>query len=168
MFLLLGREKNVMYSKLMNNPFKYMIFFFALGFITNFEYTTFFSCLIERNIFYERSISIKQLWIEIIEKIGCSKSVRPSTVVYIIYITWTYFEHHFSQLFRVRFVLSRWTFFKIYFFRWDTRVIIFKFDEIPSRLIKNSMYWRYYRKTDTQTSCIEYVFLLVMQKNKNT
>ena len=31
-----------------------------------FEYITFFSCLNKRNIFYERSISIKQLWLEII------------------------------------------------------------------------------------------------------
>ena len=36
--------------------------------------------------FLKRTISIKQLWNEIIEKIGCSKSVRASTVIYIIYI----------------------------------------------------------------------------------
>ena len=46
------------------------------GLLTNFEYTTFFSCPNKRNSFYERSISIKQLWLEIFEKIGCSKSVR--------------------------------------------------------------------------------------------
>jgi len=44
-------------------------------------YITFFSCPNKRNIFCERSISIKQLWLETIEKIGCSKSVRPSTVI---------------------------------------------------------------------------------------
>ena len=49
----------------------------------------------ERNIFYKRSTSIKQLWLEIIEKIGCSKSVQPSTVIYIIYKVRTDFEHHF-------------------------------------------------------------------------
>ena len=43
--------------------------------------------------FYRRSISIKQLWLEIIEKIWCLKSVRPSTFIYIIYITRTDFEH---------------------------------------------------------------------------
>ena len=36
------------------------------------------------------------------ERIGCSKSVRPSTAIYIIYITQTNFEHHFSQLFLVK------------------------------------------------------------------
>ena len=77
---------------------------------TNFEYITFLSCLYQRNIFYKRSISIKQLWLEIIEKIGCSKSVGPSTVIYIVYITRTNFEHHFSQLFPVRAVWSRLTF----------------------------------------------------------
>jgi len=53
----------------------------------------------------------------IIGKIGCTKSVRPSTVIYIIiYITRTDFAHHFSLLFRVRVVLSRWTFWKNIFF----------------------------------------------------
>ena len=37
--------------------------------------------------------------------------------IYIIYITWTAFEHLFSQLFRVKVVLSRWTFYKKCFFR---------------------------------------------------
>ena len=79
------------------------------GLFTNFEYITFFLCPNKRNISYKRSISIKQLWLEIIEKIGCSKSVRPSTIIYIIYRTRTDFEHHFFQLFRVRVVLSKWT-----------------------------------------------------------
>ena len=82
------------------------------GLFTNFEYITFFSYHKERNIFYERFISIKQLWLEIIEKIWCSQTVRPSTVIYVIYITRTEFEHHFSQLFLVRVVLSRWSFHK--------------------------------------------------------
>ena len=43
---------------------------------TNFEYITFFSCPTERNIFYKRFISIKPLWLEIIEKKGCTESVR--------------------------------------------------------------------------------------------
>ena len=72
---------------------------------TNFEYITLFSCLNERNIFYKKFISIKQ----IIEKVGCLKSVLSSTVIYIIYITRTDFEHHFSHSFEVRVVLSRWT-----------------------------------------------------------
>ena len=55
---------------------------------------------------------IKQLCLEIIEKIGCSKSVRPSIVIYIMYILRTDFEHSFSQLFRVRVVLSRWNFYE--------------------------------------------------------
>ena len=63
------------------------------GLFTNFEYITFFSCPTERNIFYKRSISIKPLWLEINEKRGCTKSVRPSTIIYIIYITRTDFVH---------------------------------------------------------------------------
>ena len=82
-------------------------------------------CFNKRNIFYKRSISIKQFWLEIIEKIGCSKSVRPSTVIYIMYITRTDFEHHFSQLFRVRVVLSRWTFYKKCFFCWGMNKMLF-------------------------------------------
>ena len=81
-------------------------------------------CLNEQNIFYKKSISIKLLWLEIIEKIGCSKSVRPSTVVYYIYITRTDFEHHFSQLFRIRVVLSRCTFYKKCFFCWGTKKML--------------------------------------------
>jgi len=37
------------------------------------------------------------------------------------YISRTDFEHHFSQLFRVKVVLSRWTFHRKYFFFWDTK-----------------------------------------------
>ena len=62
--------------------------------------------------FYETSNSRKQLWFEIVKKIGCSKSVWSNIVIYIIYITRTDFEHHFSQLFWVRVVLSRWNFHK--------------------------------------------------------
>ena len=40
------------------------------GLFTNFEYIKIFSCLYNRNIFYERSILIKQLWLETIEKNG--------------------------------------------------------------------------------------------------
>ena len=93
-------------------------------FFTNFEYITFFSCPNKRNIFYKRSMWFKQFWFEIIEKIWCSKSVRLSTVIYILYITPTDFEHHFSQLFRVRVVLSKWTFYKKCFF-WDTKKICY-------------------------------------------
>ena len=46
------------------------------GLFTNFEYITFFSCLNKGNTFYERSISIKQLWLDIIQKNGAqSQSV---------------------------------------------------------------------------------------------
>ena len=95
------------------------------GLFTNFEYITFFSCPTIRNIFCKRSISIKPLWLETIEKRGCPKSVRPSTVIYIIYITPTDFEHHSSQILRVRVVLSRWTFYKKGFFRWDTKKMLY-------------------------------------------
>ena len=58
------------------------IFAHLKGLFTNFDYITFFSCL-HRNIFYKRSISMRQLWLEIVEKLGYSKSVRPNTVGYI-------------------------------------------------------------------------------------
>ena len=92
------------------------IFWVFKGIIHQFWIYNNFPLLNKGNIFYERSISIKPLWLEIIEKKGCTKSVRPSTIIYIIYITRTDFEHHFSQLFRVRVVLSRWTFYKKCFF----------------------------------------------------
>ena len=94
---------------------------------TKFEYITFFSCPNRRNIFNRRFISKKHLWLEVIDKIGCSKSVRPSTVIYIIYIyiTRTDFEHNFNQLFRVRVVLSRWTFHEKCFFCWDTKKMLY-------------------------------------------
>ena len=94
------------------------------GLFTNFEYIIFFSCLTKRNIFCKRSISIKPLWLEIIEKRGCTKSVRLSTIIYIIYIHGLTLCTLFSQLFRVRVVLSRWAFYKKYFFCWDAN----KFD----------------------------------------
>ena len=68
------------------------------GLFTNFEYITFFSCPTKRNIFCKRSISIKPLWLEIIEKRGCTKSVQPSTIIYIIYITRTDFVHPFFSI----------------------------------------------------------------------
>ena len=49
------------------------------GLFTNFEYIPFFSCPNKRNIFRERSISIEQLWLEIIEKNGA----QSQSVLYI-------------------------------------------------------------------------------------
>ena len=46
---------------------------------TSFEYITFFSCFNKRNIYYRRSISMKQLWLEIIEKNGA----QSQSVLYI-------------------------------------------------------------------------------------
>ena len=60
------------------------------GLFTNFEYIPFFSCPTERNISYKRFISIKPIWLEIIEKKGCTKSVR---VIYIIVLGRTDFVH---------------------------------------------------------------------------
>ena len=85
--LLLRHEKNVIYSKMVNNPFKEELEFKnkhaqnLKGLLTNFEYITFFSCLNRRNIFYERSTSIKQLWLEIFEKIGCSIISSQSGII---------------------------------------------------------------------------------------
>jgi len=94
------------------------------GMSTNFEYITFFSCLNKRNIFYKRSISIKQLWLKIIEKIGCSKSAWLSNAIYALYIIYN-FEHNFTKLFRVRVVTSRWTLHKKGFFCWDTEKVLY-------------------------------------------
>ena len=55
---------------------------------TNFEYITFFSCPTKRNIFYKRLISIKPLWLEIIEKKGCTKSVRVICIYNIYNSDW--------------------------------------------------------------------------------
>ena len=65
---------------------------------TNFEYITFFSCPTERNIFYKRFISIKPLWLEIIEKKGCTKSVRVIYIIYIIVLGRTDFVHPFFSI----------------------------------------------------------------------
>ena len=80
---------------------------------TNFEYITYFSCLNKRNI----SISIKQF---------CTVMLYL-----IIYITRTDFEHHFSQLFRVRVVLSRWTYYKKFYFAETRKNVIY------SKLVNN-------------------------------
>ena len=68
------------------------------GLFTNFEYITFFSCPTERNIFYKRFISIKPLWLEIIEKKGCTKSVRVIYIIYIIVLGRTDFVHPFFSI----------------------------------------------------------------------
>ena len=41
-------------------------------------------CALERNVFYERSFSEKPLLLEVIERIGCTKSILPSTNVRIV------------------------------------------------------------------------------------
>ena len=71
------------------------MYLYLKGLFTNFEYITFFSCPTKSNIFYQRPFSKKHLWLEIIKIIACSKSVRPSTIIYIIYITRTDFVHPF-------------------------------------------------------------------------
>ena len=63
------------------------------GLFINFEYISFFSCPTERNIFYKRFISIKPLWLEIIEKKGCTKSVCVIYIIYIIVLGRTDFVH---------------------------------------------------------------------------
>ena len=68
------------------------------GLFTNFEYIKKFSCSTERNIFYERFISIKPLWLEIIVKKGCTKSVRVIYIIYIIVLGRTDFVHPFFSI----------------------------------------------------------------------
>ena len=47
----------------------------------------------KRNIFYKRFIPIKPLWLEKIEKKGCTKSVRVIYIIYIIVLGRTDFVH---------------------------------------------------------------------------
>ena len=83
--LIIRLHTNTLHETQLRSPIIYARMFISLkGLFTNFEYITFFSCPTERNIFYKRFISIKPLWLEIIEKKGCTKSVR---VIYMIYIT---------------------------------------------------------------------------------
>ena len=53
------------------------------GLFTSFEYITFFVSQ-QKKHFSSKFHLEKKLWLEIIEKIGCSKSVLQSTVLYII------------------------------------------------------------------------------------
>ena len=62
--------------------------------LTNFWYITFFFVPQHKKHFL--------LKVEIIEKLGCSNSVRPSTVIYDIYITRTDFEHHFFSIISIQ------------------------------------------------------------------
>ena len=61
---------------------------------TNFEFITFFSCLNIRNILYKRSISIKQLRLEIIEKNGTQS--RSVLYLYITELGWVDLVDPFS------------------------------------------------------------------------
>ena len=94
------------------------------GLFINFKYTTFFPCLIRITIIYERSISIKQLWLENLRKMVLKVSPYY-TYVYIIYIivylVGLTLSTLFSQLLRVKDVLSRWTFHKKCSFCWPTK-----------------------------------------------
>ena len=82
--------------------------------------------------------------------------------IYIMYIVRTDFEHHLSQLFRIRIVLSRFTFHKKCFFRWDTKnkVIYLKivnnpfninlqlslvmFPQFPTQQQHKNFYWQFF------------------------
>ena len=104
-------------------PMIHVFYYISLkGMFTNLEYIKRISCLNKRNKLHERSISIKQFWLEIIWKNGAqSQSDRVLLYMLYIYITRTDFKHHFSQLFLVRVILSRWTFHEVCFFCWDTK-----------------------------------------------
>ena len=96
------------------------------GLFTNFEYITFFSCPTKRNIFCERSILIKSLWLEIIEKKGCTKSVRVIYIIYIIVLGRTDFVHPFFSI-----ILSQSAFIEMdllqknVFFWWGTKKMLY-------------------------------------------
>ena len=67
------------------------------GLFTNFEYITFFSYPTKRNIFCKRSISIRPLWLDIIEEKRVHK-VNPTEYYYIycIYNTDCHWAPFFS------------------------------------------------------------------------
>ena len=106
---------------------------------SNLEYITFSLCLNKRDIFYERAISIKQLWLEIIEKIGCSKSVSIYNMyhiyVYVSYMDWLW-APFFLNYFEPELFYRNVPFIKKCFFCWDTKKLIY------SKLVSNPFkYW---------------------------
>ena len=83
------------------------------GIVHQFSIYNIFFVSQQKNFFYKMPISIKQLWLGD-NWVNRVLKVSPTENCYIniIYITRTYFEHHFSQLSWVRIILSRWTFHK--------------------------------------------------------
>ena len=92
---------------------------------TNFEYITFFSCPTERNIFYKRFISIKPLWLEIIEKKGCTKSVRVIYIIYIIVLGRTDFVHPFLSIISSQSGFIEMDLLQKMFFLWGTKKMVY-------------------------------------------
>ena len=84
----------------------YLVFLSLKRLFTNFEYITFFSCPTERNIFYKRFILIKPLCLEIIEKKGCTNSVRVIYIIYIIVLGRTDFVHPFFSIISMLFIIA--------------------------------------------------------------
>ena len=80
--------------------------------------------------------------------------VSPIEYCYIYYIniTRTDVEHHFSQLYRVRFVLSRWTFYRKCFFCWGTKKMLYiqNWWTIPLRRIEKESILRESTKKQIQ------------------
>ena len=80
------------------------------GLFTNFEYITFFFVSKQKKHFLCKvHVSKRTLTRNNLEKRVLKVSPTKYFYVY-LYITRTDFEQHISQLFRVRFVLSRWNF----------------------------------------------------------
>ena len=67
--------------------------FFIKGIVHQFWIRNIFFALIKEFFFHKRLITKKQLCLEIIEKIGCSKSVRVIYMIYITVLGWTDFKH---------------------------------------------------------------------------
>ena len=88
-----------------------------------FHFLWFFSICVMPNLNLSRMSISYALLVEIIEKIGCSKSVRLSTLIYVVYnglALSTIFLNHFESesIYQDRP-------FKKCFFRWDTKKMLY-------------------------------------------
>jgi len=77
-------------------------------------------------------ISKRQLWLDIIEKIGCSESVQPSALIYYVYNTDWLWAPYFHNYFESELFFLKWAFHKECFFHWEAKKIV-----IYSELVNN-------------------------------
>jgi len=100
------------------------------GLFTNFKYITFFSCPNERNIFYERFISIKPLWLEIMEKNGAQSQFALYINNILTVLGRTDFEHIIFSIISSQSCFNEMDLLQKYFFCWGKKFYIFKIGEL--------------------------------------